>query len=153
MTDPIAELVDQLRLERRAQCVTHAGVAEAVGVTPAAIAGWEKHRDHPSPGSLYLWALALRRTLRLVDQDGRWLSPRPAPLVGETPERYWLRCTVLGLRDLRNEAGMTQAQVAERLCVSAWCVQMREKGERTPSLADLVAWCAVFGCHLELRRR
>jgi len=152
--DAVAVLVDALARLRRRERATHAGVAEAVGVTEAAVAGWEKHRDMPSVGSLFLWATALGRMLVVVDDaSGRWLAVRTVPRSGEGPERLWMRGTALTLRDARREAEMTQQQVAEQLQVSTWAVGMWENSRRTPLLPQLVQWCAVLGCRLELRRR
>ena len=154
MADAVAGLVDQLAQARRRQRVAVVDVAAAIGVTPGAVGGWEHHRDQPSPGALYLWALALGRSVRVVDDaSGRWLSVRPAPRAGETPERLWLRCTVLTLRDVRREVDLTQAQIGERLGVSAWAVQMWENSRRTPQLPHLAEWCDALGCRLELRTR
>ena len=152
--DAVAVLVDALAKLRRRERATHAAVAGAVGVTPAAVAGWEKHRDMPSVGSLVAWVTALGRMLVVVnDASGRWLAVRAVPRAGESPERLWIRGTALTLRDARREAEMTQREVAEQLHVSTWAVGMWENSRRTPYLPELVQWCAVLGCHLELRRR
>lgn len=153
MGDAAAGLVEQLARARRQQGVTQVDVAAAIGVTTAAVCGWEAHRDWPSPGSLCLWAMALGRSVRVVDDaSGRWLSVSVAPRAGEAPQWYWLRCTVRTLRDVRREAGLTQAQVGELLGVSGWSVQMWENSRRVPALSRLLEWCGVLGCRLEVRR-
>lgn len=149
ITDLVARLVEA----RRRQGATQLDVAEALGLTPMSVSGWEQGEDAPTPAHLIRWARALGCTVRVVDQSGCWLWARPAPSVGETPEEYWIRCTILILRETRQEAGLLQRHIAERIGVSEWTVQMWENGRRLPLLRALTDWCAALGCRLELRGR
>lgn len=48
------------------------------------------------------------------------------------------------IRELREECGMTQRQIASQLKVSASAVGMYEQGRRTPSLELVVAYADLF---------
>ena len=50
---------------------------------------------------------------------------------------------------LRKEAGMNQAQLAEKLNVSTSAVGMYEQGRRYPNMDMLVALANIFDCSLD----
>lgn len=46
---------------------------------------------------------------------------------------------------LRHQAGLSQRELAQRLCVSPSTIGMYEQGRREPSTDKLVSICRVFG--------
>lgn len=84
-------------------------LARLIGVTRQAVTAWESGRSRPSPVTL----LALSEALRILPAD---LAP--------------IRETDLRISDLRSQAGLTQAHVAEALGVSTTVVGDLERGFR-----------------------
>ena len=153
VADTLAELVDVLVAARHRQGVLQTDVAAMLGVTPVSVCRWEQHVASPELEHLVLYARALGLAVCVVDEAGHRLTVwgAPAPRAGERPACYWVRCTVLVLRDARLGAGLKQEQIAAKLGVATWSVQMWENSRRTPRLSHLLAWCAVLGYRLELR--
>jgi len=151
VADLVAVLVDELTRARRGQDATRVAVAAVIGVTPAAVAGWEHGRDLPSAWNFILWARALGFTVVVVDETGAVHAARLVPHRAEPPGEYRMRCIARVLRDVRQEADLTQGQIGERLGVSVWTIQMWEGAQRVPRLVRLFEWCGVLGCRLELR--
>lgn len=57
------------------------------------------------------------------------------------------------LRAMRNEAKLTQRQLAENLAVSHVQVHKSESGERRVDLAEFVDWCLACGVNPEAALR
>lgn len=53
------------------------------------------------------------------------------------------------IRGLREDAGLTQVQVAEALCVSQAAYSRLEKGETEVSLTKLIALSELYGVTLQ----
>ena len=53
------------------------------------------------------------------------------------------------IRELRKRAGMTQAELAAKIGVSASTVGMYEQGRREPDSAKLVELCNIFGVSVD----
>ncbi len=53
------------------------------------------------------------------------------------------------LKEKRREKGLTQKQVADKLCVSESTICLYEKGQRKPSVDMLVKYAAIFDCTLD----
>jgi len=154
-TAELHDAITRLRAARDAQNITQASAAEALGVTPAAIAGWEHERNWPSSPNFILWARALGFEVVVTDDKGVKLVPaRPVPKTkGEEPHHYRLRCLALTLRERRLDINLRQEDVAEPLRVSSWTVAQWEHSYRVPTLPGLVAWCHPVRCRLTLSSR
>lgn len=50
---------------------------------------------------------------------------------------------------LRREAGMSQAELARRLCISPSAVGMYEQGRREPAVETLIAMAEIFGVSMD----
>lgn len=148
---PYADLAERLRAARERQELSLASVARALEVTGPAVAHWEKCIEYPSAPNLVQWAAALGLHLVVADLDGQVLaSGRPVPRRNEPVELYRLRCLTGVLRAERLRSDVTQETIGDRLCVSAWTVQMWEGGRRLPRVPRLIAWCQVLNCRINL---
>jgi len=95
-------------------------LARLIGVTRQAVSSWENGRSRPSPVTL----LALAKALRVSTAD---LAP--------------IRERDLRIGDLRSQAGLTQAHVADALGVSTTVIGDLERGFRPmdTNQADVLA--------------
>ena len=148
--EELSNLVGELVEARRRLNVTQVDLSGTLGITPVSVSGWEARHDLPTPINLFLWARALGYAVAIADRSRRRYAARPAPRADESPEQYWIRCVVLILRDIRQEANLTQAEVGRHLSVSTWTVHMWENMRRVPRISKLAEWCCVLDCRLIL---
>ena len=58
------------------------------------------------------------------------------------------KCFLKLLREVRERAGLTQAQIAERLETTQSIISKCERGERRLDIVELNAWCQALGIPL-----
>ncbi|MGI6603793.1 MAG: helix-turn-helix domain-containing protein [bacterium] len=116
---------ERVRLLRTERKLTLAALAEQAGITPSYLSEIERGRANPAFPTLLSLAAALDVSLTQL-----W-----GPLAG------------LGqrLRQVREEQGLSQAELALRARVSAGLVGQVERGEVQPSLDTVEALAAVLG--------
>jgi DNA-binding transcriptional regulator YiaG len=94
----------------------------------------------------------------LPHHDGRRRERVGAPITPHNPGRTGM--TLREHRDyLRNqlkarrrELGLSQEDVAGRICTHKQQVQRWEAGTIDPSLPSLILWAAALGCIVQIRR-
>ncbi|BCV23812.1 helix-turn-helix domain-containing protein [Gelria sp. Kuro-4] len=122
---------ERVRLLREEKGLTLSALAEKAGITTSYLSEIERGQAGPALTTLERLAQALGTTLAQL-----W-----GPLAG----------LGLRLRELREERGLSQAELAARAGVSPGLVGQVERGEVQPSLATLEGLAAGLGvspCHL-----
>jgi transcriptional regulator with XRE-family HTH domain len=133
----------QLQRLRHAAGLSLHEVAETLGITPDAVSRWEAGHGSPSPRH----RAPLARLYRVAEVPlparvrARETEPQaggPLPIVGCAPPRL----DGARLRAARQAHGWTQADLAERVGVSAAAISRRESHSRAPHWA---MWERVTG--------
>jgi transcriptional regulator with XRE-family HTH domain len=116
---------ERVRLLRQEKKLTLTALAEKAGITPSYLSEIERGYANPALATLEQLARALE-----VSLDQLW---GPLRSLGER------------VREVRENLGLSQAEVAERAGVSSGLVGQIERGEVQPSLATLEALAAALG--------
>lgn len=135
-------LGDRLRQIRTDHGLSQGDLAEALGYTKTAISQYELGKRAPSLETL-------RRMTEFFGVTTDWLLGRDVTLVSGLA--YKEETSVLGsrIRQLREEGGLTQAELAERLEVDRSTVTAYETGKREPNTAGLRLIASIFGVSVD----
>jgi transcriptional regulator with XRE-family HTH domain len=152
----------RLRDARKAKGYSQELLGSLVGVGKASVSSWEKGRDCPTFRSLALLSEALGASLdRLMlgndsgtiearknrdgsDSASSELEPTAPARKARSPKGLNLR-----LKAARRLAGLSQAALAERTCVSRGAIAQWEMGVTSPSLENLLQVATVLGVSLD----
>lgn len=140
--DPAA-LAHRIQKARQSRRMTQADVADAVGVTQAAISNWESNGHSMTLESLVKLCMALDispNEILLPAESSDWDARKHDGQGGDfDPAAIGAR-----LKEARTHRGLTQGELAERLQVTTMAVSFWERGERSISLEMLIRAAKVL---------